>query len=302
MSMSLNFDVNQIFFFSNRHESMSVRRTMASEVNAGNYTAPEFADQSWRSFGMDTEAGRLLNKLYAGSQHKPKIHYPRVRTRKEQTGAEEDRPKFIPGGGKSTVDPRARTRADTSQMFVPKVGRGAKPKKRHAIDLITRRKAKQEIFDQNKADDVHRMRYRPPLRRPVATDANKRLLQAQFQFKGGKCLPDTGTMQPIEGNLPMHLINGKPSRAQKKRFAAAAVSSMPLTGAEKEDAYTQQLEADFEHAMNEIDARKQFLDDMLRDHGEREQKKHEAEILAQISDLVRSAKALDKKLKARASR
>lgn len=274
---------------------------MASEVNSGNYTAPDFADQSWRSFGMDTEAGRLLNKLYAGSQHKPKIHYPRVRVRK-QRGADENKPKFIPGGGKSTVDPRARTRADTSKMYVPKVGRGAKPKKRHAIDLITRRKAKQEIFDQNKADEVHRMRYRPPLRRPVATDTNKRLLQAQFQFKGGKCLPETGTMQPIEGNLPMHMINGKPSRAQKKRFAAAAVSSMPLTGAEKEDAYTQQLEADFEHAMNEIDARKQFLDDMLRDHGEREHKKHEAEILAQISDLVRSAKALDKKLKARASR
>ena len=37
-------------------------------------------------------------------------------------------------------------------------------------------------------------------------------------------------------------------------------------------------------------------------HEEQEHKKHEAEILAQISDLVRSAKALDKKLKARASR
>ena len=86
-----------------------------------------------------------------------------------------------------------------------------------------------------------------------------------------------------------------------KEFVAA-VNSMPLTDAEKEDAYTQQLEADFEHTMNEIDARKQFLDDMLRDHGEREHKKHEAEILAQISDLVREAKKLDKKLKERSSR
>ena len=197
---------------------MSIRHTMASEVNSGNYAAPDFADQSWRSFGMDTEAGRLLNKLYAGSQHKPKINYPAVRTRRSKG----PKPKFIPGGGKASVDPRARTRVDTSNMYVPKVGRGKKKKKTHAIDLITRRKAKQEIFDQNKEDEVHRMRYRPPLRRPVATETNKRLLQAQFQFKGGKCLPEAGTMQPIEGNLPLHLINGRPTRAQKKSFEAAS--------------------------------------------------------------------------------
>ena len=179
---------------------------------------------------------------------------------------------------------------------------GKKKEKRHAIDLITRRKAKQEIFDQNKEDEVHRMRYRPPLRRPVATETNKRLLQAQFQFKGGKCLPEAGTMQPIEGNLPLHLINGRPTRAQKKLFEAASVRKMPLSASEREDAYTKQLEDDFEHTMKEIDDRKQFLDDMLRDHGEREHKKHEAEILAQISDLVREAKKLDKKLKERSSR
>ena len=77
---------------------MSIRHTMASEV-LGEYAA-DFADQSWRSFGMDTEAGRLLNKPYAGSQHKPKINYPAVRRRCSKG----PKPKFIPGGGKASVD------------------------------------------------------------------------------------------------------------------------------------------------------------------------------------------------------
>ena len=70
---------------------------------------------------------------------------------------------------------------------------------------------------------------------------------------------------------------------------------------DERDAYTKQLEDDFEHTMKEIDDRKQFLDDMLITESVGAQK-HEAEILAQISDLVREAKKLDKKLKERSSR
>ena len=272
-------------------------RTMNSSAAA--YTAPDFADQSWRSFGMDTEAGRLLNKLYAGTLRKPRVHYPPVRTRKPHPDGA-PRPQFIPGGGQVGVDARRKTRADTSKLYVPKVGRGKKPKKIHAVDLITRRKGKKEIFNERDADEVQRMRYRPPLRKPVATDTNKRLLQAQFQFKGGKCLPETGTMQAIEGHLPLQLVTGKqrPSVAAKKRAAILEAENQVPTQAEREDKVLHQLEEDFEEVMNEIEERKTFLDEMLQ-YGPREHGKHKPEVMAQIAELVRRAKDLDKEIKKR---
>ena len=59
-----------------------------------------------------------------------------------------------------------------------------------------------------------------------------------------------------------------------------------------------QLEGDFEEVMNEIDERKTFLDEMLQ-YGAREHSKHKPEVMAQIAELVRRAKNLDKEIKKR---
>jgi len=261
------------------------------------YAPPEYADQSWRSFGMDTEAGRLLNKLYAGSLRKPTINYPPVRTRKKMN--EENKPTFIPGGGNVGVNARAKTKKDTSSLFVPKVGMGKKQQRSHAIDLITKRKPKQEIIDQRKEANVQRNRYRPPHRKEVATDSQKRLLQAHFQFKGGKILPETGTMQPIEGHLPLQLVSGKPSQARKRAAAvkvAAEAAAKEAAAADPESTRLLQLEKDFEEVMDEIDERKKFLDEMLQ-FGSKEVAKHKDTVMAEIGGLVRRAKDLDKEIK-----
>ena len=262
------------------------------------YQPPSYATQSWRSFGMDTEAGRLLNKLYAGSQSKAQVSYPVVRTRKKKKG--ETQPTFIPGGGKNHVNSRTKQRKDTSSMFVPKVGRGPKAKKQHAIDSISKRKTKQTIFNKREKDQVERMRYRPPLRRPVATETNKRLLQATFQYKGGKCLPETGTMQPIEGHIPLQLVTGKPSHARQRAAHAAAIQEEEQEQENNRDPEQRrllQMETDFDEIMDEIDDRKQFLDEMMTTYGSKEQSKHKDEVMAQIGGLVRRAKELDKKIK-----
>lgn len=270
---------------------MSRRHQITTDL----YAPPEFATQSWKSFGMDTEAGRLLNKLYAGSSSKPQINYPPVRTRKSN-----NKPTFIPGGGQTNVDSRQQNLKDTSSMFVPKVGRGPKPAKSHAIDRITKRKTKKQIFNKRTADETERMRYRPPLRKAIATESNKRLLQAQFQFKGGKCLPETGTMQAMEGHLPLQLVTGKPSFARVRAMKAAAL--------EKEAAAKENLTADpnlklllrledeFEEVMNEIDERKLFLDEML-EFGKKEVAKHKDKVMCEIAGLVMRAKKLDKRIK-----
>jgi hypothetical protein len=268
---------------------MSTRHLMDSS-----YTPPDFANKSWRSFGMDTEAGRLLNKLYAGSQQKPTINYPPVRVRKQKEG--QQKPTFIPGGGNSNVNPRLKQRKDTSSLYVPKVGRGPKAKKTHAIDRISRRKTKDTIFNKRSEDEVERMRYRPPLQRPIATESNKRLLQATFQFKGGKCLPETGTMQPIEGHLPLQLVTGKLSHAKARKNLKEQNLKEKENKIDEEHAKLLEMEKEFEEIMDEIDDRKKFLDEMVQ-FGKKELDKHKNEVMAQIGDLVRRAKDLDKKIK-----
>ena len=73
---------------------------------------------------MDTEAGRMLNKLYAG-KNKVQINYPRINTvsRKENMA----QPRFIPAGGKKDVNPRS-NRIMKVNVNRPKVGRGKNQK------------------------------------------------------------------------------------------------------------------------------------------------------------------------------
>ena len=110
------------------------------------YNVPDEASKQWKKFGMDTEAGRMLNKLYAG-KNKVQINYPRINTvsRKENMA----QPRFIPAGGKKDVNPRS-NRIMKVNVNRPKVGRGKKPKKIHAIDVIRRRKSKASIDEVNK--------------------------------------------------------------------------------------------------------------------------------------------------------
>lgn len=64
----------------------------------------------------------------------------------------------------------------------------------------------------------------PPISKPVATEAEKRRLQAVFQFKGGKALPDELTLAPVVGHLPLDVVSSA-SAVHKRRAAAAATAA-----------------------------------------------------------------------------
>ena len=75
----------------------------------------------WKSFGADTDAGRLLQKLYKGLDHANGVKYPKLRTQPQSS-----RPDFLPcGGSVESSDPRAKTRTE-AKVVVPKMG---KPKR-----------------------------------------------------------------------------------------------------------------------------------------------------------------------------
>jgi hypothetical protein len=48
----------------------------------------------------------------------------------------------------------------------------------------------------------------PPIKKAIHTEAEKRRLQAAFQFKGGKALPEELTLAPIEGHIPLSVVTG----------------------------------------------------------------------------------------------
>ena len=91
-------------------------------------------------------------------------------------------------------------------------------------------------------------------------------------------------------------VTGKPSHARVRAAAAAAAAAqeeLKENQKDPEEARLLQLEKDFEEVMDEIDERKQFLDEMLQ-YGKN---KHKDEVMAQIGGLVRRAKTLDKQIK-----
>ena len=91
----------------------------APGATGGGGGAPAVDPEAWRALGNDTEAGRLLAKLYGGSR-KVKIAYPPVRARAGAGGA---RRAFVPAGGAAGVDAREARLAHVP-IHVPAVGRG----------------------------------------------------------------------------------------------------------------------------------------------------------------------------------
>lgn len=216
-----------------------------ADENDADAAAP---NESWRAFDSDTEAGRLLRQLYGG-RAKPVINYPKVRTKKRAPAGA-----FIPGGGKVESDAR-KPKASNKKVAVPKRAPSYEPVA--PIHFAPRRKAAAEIEAELRKVDEEKQRYRPVPRRAISTEREKARVQNVFQFKGGKALPESGMSMPIEGQLPLSMLTGKPVKA--RRGGAAASSTSRTIPAPAEVLELQEL---FDKVMGEIVERKDFVADM----------------------------------------
>lgn len=83
-----------------------------------------------------------------------------------------------------------------------------------------------DVIDSRLAEDERTAdRVLPPLSKAVSTEAEKRKLQAVFQFKGGKALPEELTLAPVDGHLPLDVLSSAAAvhkRRQGKVVATAA--------------------------------------------------------------------------------
>ena len=205
---------------------------------------------SWKAFNGDTQAGRLLAKLYGG-QKENKINYPVLKTRSRPQNAP-----FIPGGAKN-VSANSRTKHKQTKITdratnVPRMGVGHY-KRPAAIDYVPKRRNEETIKEVSKQDE-RKYYWAPGVTKGVSTDEEKKRLQRANTHNGGKALP-VG-MLPDSSAIP-----------EKK-----SVSKQKLGAAELFDAITL-----------EIEERKQFLDDMEK-LGKADE--HRARIQAEIKERV----------------
>nr|CCA22709.1 conserved hypothetical protein [Albugo laibachii Nc14] len=139
--------------------------------------------EAWKAFGNDTEAGRLLRKLYCGNQ-KPKIAYPKIHTMKTPTSSA-----FIPAGG-TLSDSRTHALSSKTSQRAVKVPTCKQliESPEHPLDCIgNRRKPYHEI----EKEILHTRRQLESYRYPVAgTKHDKETLQHVFAYSKGSILPD----------------------------------------------------------------------------------------------------------------
>jgi hypothetical protein len=242
---------------------------------------------AWLAFG-GTEAGRMLAKLYKG-RDKPQIAYPPVRVGPPRApGAA-----FIPGGGSAEADPRA-TRGPKPAVRVPQPAR-ARPPPVAPIDAVPSRKHAASIAAEGAArlrdaalDGEAPGQYRPPARKPTSTDAEKRRLQAQFQFKGGSILPAHALAAPIAGHVPLASLVDPSSGAAALAAARRAEERDGAAAAGRREAASG--EALFGKIFAEIEAREAFL---VRAREAGEGRRWEAQIQGEIAERVRELERVD---------
>ena len=177
-------------------------------------------EANWKVFRRETEAGRLLSRLYHTSSSQ-KVTYPKPKQRRRQRGSapEDDQKRqwrttyTCHGWSKAAEEEKESERknniARALSLTVPKVGCG---NSRHTInngkdnrglvvhvakvDQIPRRRSEHSCrHDQEKVGFANK-KYRPPCSHAKSSDQEKQRLASVFDAKGGKCLPEDLTSLP----------------------------------------------------------------------------------------------------------
>ena len=182
-------------------------------------------EANWKIFRRDTEAGRLLSRLYGVSNSQQQLNYPKQRRRRRvnisETSDDDDVEKnsattssrpwrttySCQGWSKAAEEERERERknniARALSLSVPKVGRGRQHSSRHSglmihaakVDQIPRRKTEVRCrHDQEHAEFANK-NYRPPCSYATSSDEEKQRLNIAFETRG-KCLPEDLTSMP----------------------------------------------------------------------------------------------------------
>lgn len=228
--------------------------------------------EAWKAFGSDTEAGRLLKKLYCGHV-KPQISYPKPKTKPRDASVP-----FIPGGGIIGTESRTHqlaTKVSDRAIRAPSFSKfkGERPEL-HPIDyMVGRRKPYSQIEKEIKEIKRHMDAYRKSCTRKKPNQEKEKLQQV-FTYSAGTILP----RELLPG---ADLLDRELSHAAALRVGKSTKSKL------------EQLEDLYDAVLSEVESRKTNANEMIALGRPEKAEAVEKEILERFSELRRIHTLMD---------
>ena len=162
-----------------------------SDLQSGNNA--KSADEDWKVFRKDTEAGRLLSRLYgvaSTSQHAP-VNYPKIKISTEKEEEVQQRSQWSIKNTSSSGR-NAHTKRSATTVRVPRFGtnRQKEIKCQNHVSRIPRRKTHNACLNEIHDNRALNETYRPPHNGFLTNSTTEKdILCEAFQYGDGCALP-----------------------------------------------------------------------------------------------------------------
>lgn len=171
-------------------------------------------DDLWKIFRHDTEAGRLLSRLYGVRTSTTLVNYPKLQRRRSDNCAKDNnakvwKPTYCTHGRnqeerEENEKQRHAHKARALSLVVPKVGKGGCgvhdihtfENSNAKIDMIPRRRSQHQCKEVINGYTFVNKKYRPAHSHSFSSEAEKQRLTSLFGEKSGRCLPEDLTNPP----------------------------------------------------------------------------------------------------------
>ena len=232
----------------------------------------------WRAFRHDTEAGRLLARLYGVDNRSSttNIKYPKLKPNQQQPLHHDAQWRSV--GAPHTRDPTEKRydRAKAQAVPVPKFGRNKIDSTRSsAVDRIPHRRSAQSCSNEVANGRKQSGAYRPPRQNVIYSEAEKEKLSEINTYRGGKILPTDLT----------HPVAPLPSEIEKRQREADRLRKSQMDEPHASQSSSSTL---FDQILNEINERRAWQSEMeVIGAGGKSRQKTVEEISARIKELHR---------------
>ena len=238
----------------------------------------------WRAFRHDTEAGRLLARLYGvdNRSNTTNISYPTLKAKQNPNNQQQPLhhdAQWRSVGAPHTRDPTDKRydRAKAAKVPVPKFGRNKIDSARSsAVDRIPHRRSARSCSNEVANGRKQSGAYRPPRQNDIYSEAEKEKLSEINTYRGGKILPTDLT----------HPVAPLPSEIEKRQREA---DRLKKSQSQMDEPHASQSSSTlFDQILNEINERRAWQSEMeVIGEGGKSRQKTVEEISARVKELHR---------------
>jgi len=239
----------------------------------------------WKIYGRESEAGKMLFKLFGKGPHSIKIDYPKPKTMTKPLPYEEPRVKSKITPPQMTVIEYPALKDNSKRM--PKV---------HAVDLIPKRKNEVEI-----RKEIENLKNNPFVPANKGVNRKKLIDELQNKFKKQRgalpkgaelpALPNEEVLEDItDEELQKRALQKVPKKFLAYTYERPKEDQKGLTKSQEEE----ELEKLYEEIEQEIEERQQYLEEIAHLDEPKLKEKVKKEIIERVAELQKIIKMLRK--------